>query len=115
MNLYKVNMTHAAPKDSETAIKEYVVAKNDYEVFNYLKSEGNYTYWNNVERYNEDYDDDLKKIDFIYKNRGDSQLEEKWQDLYYGSTIYDWELFIENISQPNIDVLHELEIAKVLP
>ena len=33
MNLYEITLTHLAPKDSATAIKEYLVAENDIEVF----------------------------------------------------------------------------------
>ena len=113
MNLYKILMTHAAPKDNKTAIKEYVLAKDDKQVFEYLKNNSGYTYWKDIERDEDDYGD-VKKIDFIFENHGDSQLDDKWEDLYYGSTMYDWELFKEDLSQTEIDTLVKLEIAKSL-
>ena len=53
MKLYEIGKTHYAPKDSEYGIQEYVVANNDKEVFDYLKT--GYTYWEDiVECYDED-------------------------------------------------------------
>jgi len=74
MNLYKIIMTHASPKDYKEAIKEYIIANNNYKVFQYLKNDSGYTNWKDIERDEDDYGD-IKKIDFIYKNKGDSQLE----------------------------------------
>lgn len=110
MNLYKILMTHAAPKDHETAIKEYIIAKDDKEVFDYLKNKSGYTYWDDLE---EDEYDGIPKLDFIYKNKGDFKCENKWQDLYYGSTMYSWGLYKENIQQNEIIALLNLKIAKL--
>lgn len=104
MNLYKILMTHAAPKDHETAIKEYLIAKDDKEVFDYLLNKSEYTYWN---------DQDKEDVDFIFENKGDTECEYKWQDLYYGSTMYSWELYKENIQQHEIVTLLNLGIAKI--
>jgi len=112
MNLYKVNMTHAAPKGNETAIKEYIIANGDYEVFQYLKNNSGYTNWKDIER-DEDDHGNIKTIDFIYESHGDVQLDNKWTDLYYGSTMYDWELCRESITPNEIDVLLRLEIVVI--
>lgn len=109
MNLYKINMTHAAPRGSETAIKEYVVANDDKEVFKYLKTSG-YTYWDDIERDEDEYED-MKKIDFIFENHGDVQVDDKWQNLFYGSTMYDWELYRENLDQLIIEALVSTGVA----
>jgi hypothetical protein len=114
MNLYRVWMTHAAPKDNQSAIQEYLIAEDDKSVFNYLKSPESYTYWNDVEKDQDEYDEDTLTIDYIFKNHGDSSLDSKWEDLYYGSTMYDWEIFKENLEQSEIDVLVKLEIAKTV-
>ena len=112
MNLYKILMTYAAPKGSETAIKEYIIAENEESLFNYLKYDSGYTFWDYVESSEEMYDEKTKIIDFIFQNKGDYNLESKWEDLYYGSTMYQWELFKENIENVEIDVLIKLGIAK---
>jgi hypothetical protein len=112
MNLYKILLTHAAPKDYKTAIKEYLVAEDDKTLFEYLKK-SDYTYWEDCERDEDEYDG-MFKIDFIFEHKGDSEIETNWQDLYYGSSMYDWELVKENIKQVEIDTLVNLGVAKVV-
>ena len=102
MKLYEITLTHLAPKDSATAIKEYLVAENDIEVFDYLtKGEGAYyTYWNDkidVEYLEEcGYEKDkaceriVEWIDNTIRNKGEHWNEELYWDLYYGRTIYGW-------------------------
>jgi hypothetical protein len=113
MNLYKVLMTHAAPKGYETAIKEYIIAEDDKAVFNYLKDKSGYTYWDDVENDKDEYGDMLK-IDYIFEEKGDVNCDDKWCDLYYGSTMYSWNLFKEDLDQEEIEVLVTLEVAKVV-
>lgn len=112
MNIYKILITHASPKSNKTAIKEFIIASNDSEVFEYLKISG-YTYWDDIEK-DDDMYGDVKKIDFIFENKGDYELETKWEDLYYGSTMYQWELFKEHVTDAQIDTLIELGIAKLI-
>jgi hypothetical protein len=112
MNLYKILMTHAAPKDNQTAINEYVIAENEESLFNYLKYDSGYTYWDDVEKDGDTYDGEMKVIDFIFQNKGDLGLDSKWENLYYGSTMYQWELVEENIGDMEISVLVTLDIAK---
>ena len=102
MNLYEITLTHLAPKDSATAIKEYLVAENDIEVFEYLtKGEGKrYTYWE--DKVNGDYwkEDGYEKeeaierivewIDNTIREQGEHWNEDLYCDLYYGRTIYGW-------------------------
>ena len=102
MNLYEITSTHLAPKDSATAIKEYLVAENDIEVFEYLtKGEGKrYTYWNDkidIEYLEEcGYEKDkaceriVEWIDNTIREKGEHWDEELYCDLYYGRTIYGW-------------------------
>ena len=102
MKLYEITLTHLAPKDSATAIKEYLVAENDIEVFDYLtKGEGAYyTYWNDkidVEYLEEcGYEKDkaceriVEWIDNTIREKGEHWDEELYCDLYYGRTIYGW-------------------------
>ena len=111
MNIYKIIMTHAAPKDNKKAIQEYVIAKDDIDVFNYLKY--GYAYWKDYED-EEEYEDGEDKLKEIWENKGDSCLDSKWEDLYYGSIMYDWEVFKENISEEDILALERLEIAKII-
>lgn len=90
MKLYKVKVTHYAPKDSHTATQEYVVANNDKEVFDYIDRE--YAYWGTIldcwEDDFETYDEALSVYNEIYENKGDDR---EVYDLYYGATQYAWQ------------------------
>ena len=101
MNLYEITLTHLAPKDSKTAIHEYLVAENDEQVFEYLtKGEGKgYTYWD--DKVNGDYwrEDGCEEEVFELTNnwikntleeQGEHWNEDLYYDLYYGRTIYGW-------------------------
>jgi hypothetical protein len=112
-------MTHAGPKSSETAIQEYVIANDDKSVFNYLKDKSGYINWNDLEDCyepnfpNKEYDG-MTVYDYILHCKGDHNLASKWEDLYYGSTMYSWDLYKENISDKEVSILEELEIVKIV-
>lgn len=99
--LYKIWMTHYAPKDRESAIKEYVVATKDRDVFEYLSY--GYAYWEDmIGDYNEE------QYWEILNNHGD---EREVYDLYYGATQYSWEevvLIDDNV----IQLMIKNELAK---
>ena len=80
MKLFKILLTHYAPKDSETAIKEFIVAEDDKQVFEYLKN--GYTYWSDIEN-----DGDLETLKEIFNDKGDNR---EVYDLYYGATQFSW-------------------------
>lgn len=102
MKLFKVLLTHYAPKDSSTAIKEFLVAEDDKQLFLHLAN--GYTHWKDLridaESYyksgmeNNDQDDIdiameiLEQYNDIYENKGD---EREVYDLHYGATQYSWE------------------------
>ena len=100
MKLYEITSTHLAPKDSHTAITEYLVANSDKDVFDYLsKGEGSeYTYWNDKIDIDEYIGDDYETPEEEMNNWISQTLEEKgeewnddlYTDLYYGRTIYGW-------------------------
>lgn len=119
MNIYRILMTHAGPKSRSIAIREYVIANDDKSVFNYLKDKSGYTNWNDLEDYYEpcfsskEYDD-MTVHDFILYCKGDYNLASKWEDLYYGSIMYSWELYKENISDKETSILEGLEIVKIV-
>ena len=111
--LYKIKVTHAAPKSYHTSIEEYIIAENNKQVFNYLLK-SDYTYWEDY-KYDEDYEDyeydGMNKLEYILENNGESTIESKWQDLYYGSKMYDWE-YVKDITNNDAVVLTNLGIAK---
>lgn len=111
MNLYKIEFTHYAPKDSKSGIKGYMVAENDEEVYEFIKSEPEIhdkTLYNSYKDY-EDEEKDFKER--IIECHGDMYDEEsEVYDLYYGATQYGWELVYENIIYDDIETLRELQI-----
>ena len=117
MNLYKIGFTHYSQKDNESGMKEYFLADNDEEVFNYINEKYTYNSWTDEDKEDMDiYDDHFNFIeavsykDFILKNHGDDKDESLFDDLYYGQTTYYWELIKENISDEDINKLIELNI-----
>lgn len=88
LKLYKIKVTHYAPRDSHTSIQEFVVANNDKEVFEYLAK--GYAYWEDILDCwgSEPNEEMLEEYNNIYENKGDYR---EVDDLYYGATQYSWE------------------------
>lgn len=81
MKLFKIKVTHYAPKDFHSSIQEYVIANNDREIFEYLAK--GYAYWDEMLG-----DSDEDEYWEILENKGDDR---EVYDLYYGATQYSWE------------------------
>ncbi len=112
--LYKIKVTHFAPKDSHIAIHEYVVAEDDRQVFDYL--DNGVGGWKKMMNDSIDWDPDNEdsyrdEYDSIFLSNGDHERE--LCDLYYGATIYRWEeVSIEN--KDILDLMIKEDIAKDL-
>lgn len=123
MNLYAIKFTHYSQKDNETGIVTYALAKNDEQVYEWIKSEPRDEHWTtyNSWKYEEDdgveyeiYDDNYNVIgkesfkDYIIRVNGEMHSEHaSYDDLYYGKTYYGWELVKENIQKYQINALME--------
>ncbi len=124
MNLYKINFTHYAPKDSKEGIITYLVASDDEQVYEYIKSEpsinesGLYNSWkHDEEECVEGFDIYDEKFNWI----GHESFKEKMirlggemydeyadvSDAYYGVTHYGWELVKESVLEEDISILME--------
>lgn len=112
MKLYEIGKTHYAPKDSEYGIQEYVVANNNKEVFEYLKT--GYAYWEDIleccEEDGETLEDAQNTLDEIFENHGDDR---EVYDLYYGATQYCWKE-IELVDDKVIELMIINGLAKDL-
>ena len=114
MNLYCIQFTHYAPKDSESGILGYMVANNDEEVYEFIKSEpeihenSRYNCYNCYKYWEED-DETFK--DRIISCCGDMfDDESEVSDLYYGATQHGWELVYTDIPDEQIELLRKLKI-----
>jgi hypothetical protein len=141
MNLYNINFLHASPKDREYGIKCLLLADNDEEVYNFIKSEPDIDSdrilngWDEYEKrvydetkdcfvcpegYEEQgwWDEDGKPIqfkDFVMNLKGEMYDEGyDYTDAYYGITLYGWSLQKQNLSDTEIEVLKGLDIVKSL-
>lgn len=122
MELYKITITHLAPKDSAMGIKEYLVAESEVKVFEYLtKGDGSdYTYWNDKVDINEYIGDGYETaeekmnhwISKTMSERGEHWNSDLYTDLYYGRSIYGWELTGIN-DKELLDRMVEFGIAKM--
>jgi len=127
MNLYIIEFKHYSPKDSEKGIKGYIVAKNDEEVYEFIKSEPEmlgetiYNSYADKEDYDEKdiYDDEDNVIGTeTFKERiigccGDMYDEySEVSDLYYGATQYGWVCAIKDITSQDVEGLRYLGILQ---
>ncbi|KAF6620659.1 hypothetical protein HFE03_07980 [Paenibacillus sp. EKM102P] len=127
MNLYKIMFEHFSQKDSQNGILTYLAANSDSEVYEWLKSEPYSESWGNIfnnynykEKDNEVfdiYDNDFSIIDQesfrdrMIRLHGDMYDEEvELSDLYYGATLYGWNLVRENISFNDIKIMRDLGV-----
>jgi len=123
MNLYAIKFTHYSQKDNETGIITYAIAKNDEQVYEWIKSEPRDEDWSvyNSWKYNEEdgieydlYDEKINYVgkisfkDYIISIGGEMHSEyANYDDLYYGKTYYGWDLINENIQDYQVDALTE--------
>lgn len=110
MNLYEIKVIHYSQKDSHESIQEYLIAKSDEDVFDYLKIEDNkdyYPHWYYIEREGE-----IERLQEIFDNKGD--FHEEVSDLYYGATQFGWRLKAKNLPQAHVDTLVETGVVKVI-
>jgi len=127
MNLYIIEFKHYAPKDSEKGIKGYIVAKNDEEIYEFIKSEPEmlgeiiYNSYADKEDYDDKdiYDDDDNAIGTeTFKERiigccGDMYDEySEVSDLYYGATQYGWTCVIKDVTSQDVEGLRYLGILQ---
>lgn len=129
MNLYMIEFKHYAPKDSEKGIKGYIVAENDEEVYEFIKSEPKmhgetiYNSYSDKENYEDEnidiYDDDNNVIGTEnFKERiigccGDMYDEySEVSDLYYGAIQYGWVCVIKDITSQDVEGLRYLGILQ---
>jgi len=128
MNLYIIEFKHYAPNDSVKGIKGYIVARNDEEVYEFIKSEpemlGETMYNSYADKENDGeetdiYDDDDNVIgtktfkDRIIECHGDMYDEySEVSDLYYGATQYGWTCVIKDITSHDTEGLRYLGILQ---
>ncbi len=120
MNLYKIKFAHYSKKSEEDGIKTYIIADNEIEVYEYIQN--NYSaLWKDRELYKDEYtyfNKETKKEEIEYHRermlrfKGDiNDPDVSWDDLYYGKTLYGWELIKENINSDLKNILLDLEVV----
>jgi hypothetical protein len=128
MNLYEIMLEHYAPKDSEKGIFTYLVAQSDEEVYEWLKASPKLKDGRWLLTTFEDYERDEKTYEIYdddYEVIGEESFKEKmirlkgtindedqsFDDLYYGLTLYGWELIKKDITEEQLKVLEETNIS----
>lgn len=93
MNIYKINFSHSAPKDTEYGMKCLLLAENDEQVYEWIKQEPEvdgealYNNW-------EDDGEFKQKIISLKGEMNDDDYD--FSDSFYGITLLGWELVKEN-------------------
>lgn len=114
MNIYKITFGHAAPKDWAISILGFVLAENDEQVYEYIKSEpminghNPYNSWKDKEEEGEEFE----IFDSKYEVVGKETFKEKiirlkgeindesydFTDSYYGISLYGWDVVKEDVT-----------------
>ena len=126
MKIYKIEFLHASTKDREVGLKCLLLAENEEQVYEWIKSEPKigerslYNGWADSEEeseefevYNDNYDV-IGKENFKQKMiRLKGQMNDNdydYSDAYYGITLFGWSLLKENVNT-NYSELIELGIV----
>lgn len=124
MNLYEIKFEHYSQKDSEVGIVAYAIAENDEEIYEFIKTDPKinentsiYTSWKYYEEEGieyEKYDESFNWMgvesfkEYIVRVGGEMYSEYvDLDDLYYGKTLYGWELIKANIQEHQTNALME--------
>jgi len=114
MNIYKITFGHAAPKDWAISILGFVLAENDEQVYEYIKSEPeinghkSFNSWEDKEKEKEDFEIFDSKYEVIGKEtfkekiiRLKGEINDEgydFTDSYYGISLYGWDIVKENVT-----------------
>ncbi len=128
MNIYKIQLGHAAPKDWSISMLGYILADNDDQVYEYIKSEPEinghsaFNSWKDKEEEKEEFEIFDKQFNLIgtetfkqkiIRLKGEINDESvDFTDSYYGISLYGWELVKENAE--NYQSAVELGILKTI-
>ncbi|MBT2759971.1 hypothetical protein [Paenibacillus sp. ISL-20] len=127
MNLYKIMFTHYSPKDSEEGIIIYLAANSHEEVYEWLKSEPQLSNGNklfNTYKYNENDNKTYEIYGEFWNVIGEETFKERMirlhgemfdeekelDDLYYGLTLYGWELIKEDVKPDVLKMIKDYGI-----
>jgi len=134
-NLYKIEFTHYSPKDSESGTKNLLLAQNDEQVYEWIKTaEGIYNSWGDDEKVTYDEIEEIFKDEYggevsgwwkdgkpeLFKERmmrlkGEINDEDyQVEDAYYGVTVWGWEILLENVDVDNYQDLIQKEFIKTI-
>lgn len=131
MNLYKILFSHTGPKDSETGIKTYVLAKNDEDVYEWIASEPDVNDDGHLFNSWKDKEDDEEEFDIYddnYNVIGTENFKEKiirlngeiydddhdYDDAYYGITLFGWELIKENFDTNSVCYTNLVDLGVII-
>jgi len=121
MNLYKVLVKHFSPKDNVLAIVEYLLAKDDGDVYNHIDKEHARGAWADAEsecNIYDVYDEHHNKIgtetyrEKIMRLKGNINDDDiDLTDVYYGVSAYGWELVEEDVTW---DTTHLIDLGMIV-
>lgn len=117
MNLYRIKVLHAAPKDTHKSIQSYLLAENDEQVLEWIDKTHRYGSWGDAIRdgdtkWDDDADEGIPVREYLLKHKGDLDDDEGYEDAYYGVTKMGWELVCNAADLKDIETLKTLNIIE---
>ncbi len=126
MNIYKIEFLHASLKDREMGLKCLLLAENEEQVYEWIKSEPKidelslYNGWADSEEENEEFEVYNDNYDVVGKENFKQKMirlkgqmnddDYDYSDAYYGITLFGWSLLKENV---NTDYSELIELGIV--
>jgi len=132
MNLYRTKFSHHAPRDMQTGTICLILAENDKQVYEFLKSEPKindeqyFVSWQDREddeevvesEWNDKYEatkvENIK--DYLIRIKGSmNDQNQEYNDLYYGLTVVGWELLKEDVKTDYSELIELGQMFKLNP
>ena len=126
MNIYKIEFVHASPKNREMGLKCLLLAENEEQVYEWIKSEPKigdrslYNGWADSEEENKEFEVYNDNYDVIGKENFKQKMirlkgqmnddDYDYSGAYYGITLFGWSLLKENV---NTDYSELIELGIV--
>lgn len=114
MKLFEIISNHYSPKDCHSSTMDYVLAEDENQVYDFIKDKYGWIgdedelYWDEETK-----EETATHRESVIKNQGELEEEQYLNDLYYGVTLYGWEIIAEDVDIKDFQKSIELGIIRI--